>query len=350
MKRHGYWLISFLLLILLLTACAAPKAPAPAPPPASPAAAAPVTPSAAALKAQQLVDGARKEGEVVLWTNTLTGAETLKAAIRDKFPYLKFTTWIAPTGRDLVGRLAEEAKAGRISADIIVNSTIDNPEAEKLGLFKEYDWSRTMGWPHQPPNNLSRVITAAPRLPVYNTERVVGADIPKSWEDLKKARWQGRSIIDKAESFWRDVVRNGRPIVSRAFAPPTELLAAGEADILLAGSSVTTLEFRTRGAPVDVASVEMAMATPFAIAIVNNAPHPNAAELLADYFTSTEGLLVYANVNLQNAIDPEVEKRATAGALLKSRGVKWAPMPLELYTAENVKRSGDFWIANVERR
>ncbi|MBM2831305.1 MAG: transporter substrate-binding protein [Dehalococcoidia bacterium] len=373
MKRLSRYAVILGLVSLLIFACAAPSKPAPSPVPETPLAERPAARGPELSGQQQVIERAKQEGKVVIWSNTFEGAEQFKREFGARYPFLEFTKWDAPTGRDMVARLAEEAKIGKLSADVVATSVTDFPELLRLGLIKEYAWPNTKGWPYQPNNGFYRVTTAGLRIPIYNTQLVAAAEVPRSWDDLKNTRWRGKSQIsrsgpdaplifaymwregdklnwEKAEAFWREVVKNNRPSVGRGFQIPTELLAAGESSILLLGSTLTTLSLMSRGAPLGIAPVERAMAPPFALAIVKDGPHPNAATLLADYLTSSEGLLLYANANLMNVIDPAVDKKSRAGGLLGSLGIQWEPPPTEIYTEENVKRSSDLWLAIVEGR
>ena len=79
------------------------------------------------------------------------------------------------------------------------------------------------------------------------------------------------------------------------------------------------------------------------IGLVKNAPHPNAAQLLIDFLTSPEGLLAYADPTFFLVLDPKLEGKARANRTLRSLGVSYDLMPYELATAENLKKSSEFW-------
>lgn len=365
-----------LVLVLAVSGCAAPPKPGtpptPAPAPDRPAAERPAAPAPQSSE-QQLIEAAKKEGEVVFWSFSFTAPEGLVKAFQQKYPFVKWKYWDAGSNPEIVAKVTEETKIGRYSVDVIHLTSIDFQAFAAQGLLKEYDWPNTKSWIHQPNNNLWRNTTASLRSPIYNTELMAAAEAPKSWDDLKSTKWRGKSANsnsarnfplqtaylwgdgekldwEKSESFWTEVVKNTRPRMMSGFTGPTELLAAGEFSLFLIGSLSTYTSFVLRGAPVRLANVGKTTGSPHGLTIMKNAPHPNAARLLIDFMTSEEGLLLFANQQGSPALSPQVAKKAIADRMLTQAGLEYTLMPDKFETLENRQRTTTFWNKLLEIR
>ena len=76
MFRLTQWFMTLgVILGLILAGCASPSKPSPAPAPEKPAAGNLAQPTPTLTREQQLIEGAKKEGEVVFWVNTMTDAD-----------------------------------------------------------------------------------------------------------------------------------------------------------------------------------------------------------------------------------------------------------------------------------
>src|SRR3990172_1399623 len=95
MSRISRWCLFLGLFgFVIFSACAAPKAAAPAPVPGKlgTAASAPAAPGADLTREQKLIEGAKKEGELVMWVNSWTPGPVEKA-FEAKYPFLKMKVW-----------------------------------------------------------------------------------------------------------------------------------------------------------------------------------------------------------------------------------------------------------------
>lgn len=322
------------------------------------------TPSAT-IASQQVIDAAKKEGEIVFWTNTIHDKAKIEQQLRSKYPFLKLSVWDA-RAPEIVTKLAEEAKAGKFTADVIQVTENDSVNLMNLGLIQPYDWpASTQKWTNQPKHNFYRVHEGNLRVMAYNTDLVPPQDVPKTWDDLKNPKWRGRVVLstsgdenpiglayvwgeggklnwEKAESYWTEVVQNTRPRVTRGY--PIELIASGETALFAMAASINSQLFIDQGAPVNYAPVSPVIMINFALSVTKNPPHPNAARLFVENMTSPEGLLVYTEATRSLVYDPEVAKRSRIHALVDARGIKYIPLPADIYTDANLKRSSEFWL------
>lgn len=374
MKKLSYPVLSLVLAFaLVLSACGKPQTPtAPTPSGASPTQ--PTTSASPLTPEQQLYEAAKKEGEVIFWTHTWsTPGNPFETAWKEKYPGIKLSIWESSTASEAMARMIEEAKVGRHSVDVVIFPDVDITSLLTASQLQEYDWPNTKGWPHQPDSKIIRNIDTMGRAPVYNTKVVATADIPKTYDALKDAKWKGKALIstsgrdtpiataylfgkdgkldwDKSFAYWREVVAKASPRIVSGYTEPLGTLAAGEAGLFLWTSLKSTIQLIWKGAPIGIAALETTPASNTSIGIVKNAPHPNAARLLADFFTSTEGALAHSNTVVAVVFDPVAAKRSKVGAELDRWGIKLVPLPPELMTAENNTKAMDFWTKDLLRR
>jgi iron(III) transport system substrate-binding protein len=307
----------------------------------------------------------------VLWVYNLRDEETSLAPFTSKYPFIEIDVWDG-RGGEIIAKLVEEKKVGRTTPDILL-LTSEISEVAEMGFFEEYEYPNAQGWDYQPDHNLYRNVFGNSRVFPYNTNNVSAADVPQTLEDLVDPKWQGRAVVsssaedtilfwaimwregenlawERAETFWGNLIETNKPRVVSGFGSPTEMLAGGDFDIFMPGvSSSSTLMIR-RGASVALAPIKEAPSGMSGIGIVKDAPHPNAAKLFIDTFTTAEGLGPYmdglsASPLPGGLFSPE---DSAAGRILAKAGIEVKPSPLELFTdPDNLRRSADWWFKAI---
>ncbi|MBM2830989.1 MAG: fbpA 2 [Dehalococcoidia bacterium] len=368
MKIFRYYVVVALVVFgLVVTACAAPPKSGPAPQQPS---ATPPTPSAPQLtREQQLIEGAKKEGQVVFWTHSwLDSEDSFKKAFQAKYPFLKLTTWEGSPAD--IDRVVEEAKVGKHNIDVAIYPDVNLPPWLDNGILLDYEWPETKGWVGQPAHNFWRIISVAPMGPVYNTKLLSAAEAPTTYAAMKDAKWRGRSLIstsghvtplitgyfmgggkldwEQSVKFWKDVVDTARPRTVRGFTAPLELVSAGEMPLFMWSSFKSTVRYIWMGAPLGMAGPKTTSGTNDSIVVMKNAPHPNAAKLLADFFTS-EGLITYADKNAAWVPHPELGKRAKMNQEMTKWGFEVMVLPQDVMTIPNMNRALEFWTKELLR-
>jgi iron(III) transport system substrate-binding protein len=349
--------LSLLLVFIILTLIAAPTFAA-EPPGAS----------------KQVLDAAKKDGEVSLWSNSFEEPEKVLKPFHAMYPYLKVKLWDGRS-EEIMNRIVSEAKAGRHSVDVLLLSTRAFPLLKNAGLLQEYDWPAHVNkWPHQPKHALWRNTAASIRVPSYNAKLVSPSEVPKSWDDLKSPKWLGRGAIsssgadapllfadlwkkengemnwDRAFQFWRDVIQTTKPKIIRGFTAGFESLASGEFSIFLLSSANSAIQYENLGAPVKMAPVGKTVGSAWGIAVPKTIQHPNATRLFVQWILSTEGLLHYADIQAISILDPEIGKRARANVRLKELGIDWYPIADEFRTEEEVNKATVWWSTELGLR
>ncbi|MGZ8490011.1 MAG: ABC transporter substrate-binding protein, partial [Candidatus Binatia bacterium] len=154
--------------------------------------------------AQALIDGAKKEGQVVFYASMeAPSAQRLSAAFERKYPFLKVEATRIGSER-MATRLIAEAQARKVRADVVHQSAFDFYGVLQKGLFDSYLSAERAAIPAEYRDDKGLWVMASATLNViaYNKKMVSAADAPKSFWDLTAAKWKGQLLMDDNESKW----------------------------------------------------------------------------------------------------------------------------------------------------
>ena len=273
---------------------------------AAAAAAAPARAQAAYNPPAALVEAAKKEGRVVMYTASFTEVEQeTAAAFNKRFPFVKIEI-IRASGGQLITRVRTEAAAGKLVADLVDHSDRALMKAIE-DIFADY----------APPNAADYLETARisdklwPRItPVwciaYNTE--LTKTPPKTWNDLTntavfKPGAIGQVIAPSGGTTWTRVMFERqvlgedywtrqaatKPTLYPSSAPATDAVIRGEVSV---APIIRNAIFPKQkdGAPVElVFPTEGIPIVPYACGIPKVSTRQNAARLFLDWCLSVEG-------------------------------------------------------------
>lgn len=258
---------------------------------------------------QRLIDGASKEGEVVLYTslNVKDSGPITKAFEKKYAKYgIKVSMWRA-SGEKVVQRALTEAHAGRYALDVLESDGVEMEILHREKLLAEFDSPAFTHIPAAafPPHreyvpDRFNFFTIA-----YNTDLVKPDQVPASYEDLLDPRWAGKIGIEAGDFDWfgglvkamgeekgmaffqqlaqsHPQVRSGHTLIS-------ELVAAGEIPIAADVYNHAVERLSKKGAPIKWKALQPALGRPSAVGLARRAPHPHAALLFADFMLSQEG-------------------------------------------------------------
>ena len=253
-----------------------------------------------------LVEAARKEGRVVMYTASFTEVEQeTAAAFNKRFPFVKIEI-IRASGGQLITRVRTEAAAGKLIADIVDHSDRALMKAIE-DIFLDY----------APPNAADYLETARisaklwPRITAvwciaYNTE--LTKTPPRTWMDLTKADVYAPGVIGQViapsggttwtrvmferqvlgEDYWTRQAAT-KPTLYPSSAPATDAIIRGEVQL---APIIRNAIFPKQkdGAPVElVFPTEGIPIVPYACGIPKASQRPNAARLFLDWCLSAEG-------------------------------------------------------------
>ena len=139
----------------------------------------------------------------------------------------------------------------------------------------------------------------------YNKKMVASADAPKSFFDLTEPRWKGQLMMDENESKWMagmiqyygeakamDLMRKlaAQEIQFRTGHTLLQtLVAAGERAVVVVAFANGVDRLKKESAPIEWVSAEPAIGLTFGLAVVKDAPHPNAARLFQRFSALARG-------------------------------------------------------------
>jgi iron(III) transport system substrate-binding protein len=267
-----------------------------------------------------LIAAAKKEGEVVWYTTQIVSqlVRPVTAAFEKKYGIKVRSTRANAT--ETAVKILNEAKAGRLQADIFDGTTTVVPlKAEGHVLkwlpdsAKEYPAQMKDSQGYWIANNLF-VIT-----PGFNTSLIPRGKEPRTYQDLLnpalrgKMAWNGFPTSSGAGGFIGTVLTEmgqekgtaylrelGKQKIANLRGSAREVLdqvIAGEYSLALQIFNHHAVISAKKGAPVDWIPMEPATVTLSTLSVLAKAPHQNAAKLLMDFIISREGQEVFARAS-----------------------------------------------------
>ena len=278
---------------------------------------------------QRLIDGAKREGELTIYTSAQTSdLGPVVEAFEEKYG-INATIWRAGS-EAVLNRTLQENRAGRYTVDVVETN---GPELESL---HREELLRVVKSPHH-----ADLIAPAIRphgewvgtrlnvfVQAYNTDLVAKEELPGTWEDLLDPKWKGRLGIEAEDSDWLAGVfgeigeERGRELFENIVATNgmstrkghtllTQLVVSGEVPLALTVYNYKAEQLRAAGAPIDWFTIGNAIARPNGVGVVRTAPHPHAAALYYDFELSEEGQRIIATrdfVPTNSTIDTPLNK------------------------------------------
>ncbi len=261
---------------------------------------------------EKLVAGARKEGELDLYTSlTLADMAAINGAFETKYG-IKVRMWRASSEK-VLQRVLAEGRAGRHDVDIVETNAPPLESLHREGLLQAV----------RSPEQANLVPAAIPahrewvasRLNVfvqaYNPKLVDQSALPKSYADLLDPKWKGKLGIEASDEDWfatvvqalgekqgvelfREIVAKDGISVRTGHTLLTNLVASGEVPLALTVYNFTAEQVKRKGAPLDWFLIPPAVARANGLGLARHAPHPRAALLYYDFMIGAEGQQILA--------------------------------------------------------
>jgi iron(III) transport system substrate-binding protein len=265
----------------------------------------------------KIVDAARKEGRVVLYSAFvgLAAHQDLKKDLESTFGITADV--LEARASEVRERIRIEQTAGRYAADVSENGrTTTTLQIKEDQVFDPFGALPALG--NLKPEFRSDDI----RLPVFaiiygilaNTRLVKPPDEPKSWLDLTDPRWKGKLLSDDfralggggvlfsvlEDHFGRDFhekLAQQDIKFAREISESERRVARGEYPLYIPDS--LTAAPTLKGLPVKfLAPKEGLPYIGYDLALLKNAPHPNAARVLMNYYLGQKMQQAFAKLGL----------------------------------------------------
>jgi iron(III) transport system substrate-binding protein len=258
----------------------------------------------------QLVEGAKKEGQLILSWGTGTmggieGAAALEKAFNKTYGLnLQFKFTPGPAMPQFASRIIQEAKAGQPSStDLYVGS--ENHVARMP--LKSVEWPKIFPHITAPMTDFdNKVLIVTTRTPgfTYNSKMVVGNDIPQRVEDALNPKWKGKiastpyaASFDRLSMIWGEEKTTAflqkfvKQVSGLIRCGEDERIASGEFAMLVFNCDLAApQEAKEKGGPVDGQVFKDAgILSYWYVTVPANARNPNAAILLAAFLLNKEG-------------------------------------------------------------
>jgi iron(III) transport system substrate-binding protein len=323
--------------LLVGIACGPAEAPTPAPGAAEAAAGAPT--SDAAYR-QQVIDGARAEGEVNATIQTTFTAETIQRlaeAIEREYG-VRLRIHFTPVGNypqraaELFSELAANA---RPSYDLYQSSDATSATLRQQDAVEPVRWAPLLPTGTPPgmiANGGQHLVIYTDHFGLMSDSTVVPEqELPRSLKDLSDPRWRGKFMLFQTPtSYMPWVVQLGRD--QTLVALRTAMQNGASADtlpgqftrfaakeyplIIVTGSFYTTAQLR--GIPARFTPLDLSVNNDHHVSVARGAARPNAAKLLAAVLAGPDGQRIsaeYIGVGsryYENTRDNQLEREAVA--------------------------------------
>jgi iron(III) transport system substrate-binding protein len=284
--------------------------------------------SAAAQDAewQKVVDAAKKEGKLVIYTASIGSPfhKTIFKAFEAKYD-IKIEL-LEARASEVRERVRVEQSAGRFLGDLHHNGSTTTWLMQRDGNFQprgEVPNVKNI----EPPYTADDIKIPAEVISyglLVNRNLVKPADEPKSWKDILDPRWAGKILSDDYRALgggavffvvmqntfgreYHEKLAAQKPVFSRDLQNSERRTARGEYPLYLP-LNLQDLN-NLKGLPVKaIVPAEGRPYVRFDISTLKNAPHPNAARLFMNHYLEPDSQLVLANAGYNPVIKGVVEK------------------------------------------
>jgi iron(III) transport system substrate-binding protein len=278
-----------------------------------------------------LIAAAKKEGAVTWYTTQIINQFARPAAEAFEKTYGVKVNYVRSNPEEMVLRVMNEAKAGRLQVDVI-DGTSSIPALKREGLTAKFIPENARRFPAQFIDTEGEWVAGNFYVhePIFNTELAKKGAEPRSYEDLLDPKWKGKmswssltssssapgfvGIVlmhmgqQKGMEYLRKLATQNITPVNSAARQVVDQVMAGEYPLTLQAFHHHAVISGAKGAPVQWIPFEPAMAVLSVIAVTKDAPHPNAARLFTEFLVSPEGQQLYRDSDYI-PVDPAIPAR-----------------------------------------
>jgi iron(III) transport system substrate-binding protein len=253
---------------------------------------------------QKLLEGAKKEGTLTIYSSaTVEDMTALTTAFTKKYG-VKTQVWRA-SSENIIQRAATEARGNRFDVDVFETDGVAMEAIHREKLLQEVrspllaDLMPQAIRPHKEwIGDRVQIFTAA-----YNTRAIKKDDLPKVYDDLTNPKWKGKLGIEAADHDWfsavvgelgeekgvklfRDIVTKNGLSARKGHTLLANLVVTGEVPLALTTYLYKVQQLKNSGAPIDYVVLPPEVARPQGAGMARKAPHPHAAVLFMDFLLS----------------------------------------------------------------
>lgn len=307
---------------------------------------------------QRLLQGARQEGALTVYTSLTVEDITEIAAAFEKKYGIKVKYWRASSEK-IIQRIVTEGRAGRFDFDVVETN---GPELESLQREQMLQKATS---PHFvsliPQAILPHREWVGTRLnmfvQIYNTKLVKKEEFPKSYQDLLDPKWKGRLGIEAEDIDWfgtvvkdlgekkglklfRDIVATNGLSVRKGHTLLAGLVASGEVPMGLTVYNHNADKLKKKGAPVEWNVIQPAIIRANGMAISKKPAHPHAAVLFYDFMLNEGQTILAKNEYLpaqrrDGSILDKLQLKFVDALTVLDESSKWEKLYAEIITRQS---------------
>jgi iron(III) transport system substrate-binding protein len=276
----------------------------------------------------RLIDAAKKEGKVVLYSSMdLPVGEKLGKAFEAQYPGVEVQIERSGSER-LFQRIAQEFSSNIRAADVITTSDASHVISWKrngwLAPFVPEDVAKYFPGEYRDADGLFATSRIWLSSIACNTSLVKPAEAPASFADLLDPRWAGKmvkghpaysgTIMTATFQLVRELgwdylekLSKQRVMQVQSSTDPPKKLALGERAIMADGNEYNVVLLKEAGQPVEpIYPTEGTPTISGPTAIFATAPHPNAARLFQAWLHTRETQQFFTDFTAQYSAHPQV--------------------------------------------
>jgi ABC-type Fe3+ transport system substrate-binding protein len=313
---------------------------------------------------EKTLDAAKKEGQVSVYTKA--GYDKAFAAFQKRYPEIKVTS-VAGQAVDVTNRLLAERRAQKYLADVFsfgVRSTLSLLGANGLDPVRpvlllpevsdESKWYEGHVYSDAEKSHVFRYLSVAEQGIGYNTKLLPNPTELKSYLDFLNPKWKGKIVArdvrtpgpgngnmlfwyhqpDLGPAFLRKLFAEMGITMARSALQATDWTAQGKF-VFCFFCSGEIEKAKEQGLPVDVLDVGWKEGAGIVshsgnLALMRNAPHPNAARIFINWLLSREGQIetqrVLAKIQPADSRRIDIPKDDVPPDVRRKEGVRYMDM------------------------
>lgn len=206
-------------------------------------------------------------------------------------------------------------------------------------------WTKGQPWFGDPNGDtVLRLFSTVQQVVALNTADVSPADVPTA-DALIDPKWQGKICaydpsvngtglavgaalyISKGKDYVTQLYNGQKVALSRDFQQVATWVAQGDYPIAVAATYNYLKPFEDAGIPIQQPDLSDAPSVVSGgiclVCLFNNAPHPNAARVFANWIAGQEGLTLYAQTNKQVPVRTDIDLSFLPAQMVPKPGVNY---------------------------
>ena len=260
---------------------------------------------------QRILDGARKEGRVTVYSSMIVdqALRPLIDGFQTKYPFMK-AQYVRDDPPQQLQKVMAEARAGSMVVDVLESTGLEVP-IRNANINQPF-WSpeiEAYDKSHADPENFWAPTRTSYLGACYNTNLVKPADVPNSFQDFLDPKWKGKiawssTVIgamlfitgvrnfmgeERALAYLKKLAEQDIAPVASANRVVVDRVMAGEYALCLDAFLHHPIISARKGAPVAPLPLDPVLTVVSSVMLPKSPPHPFSAMLFIDYLLSKEG-------------------------------------------------------------